>query len=196
MKIQALGELLIELLGRNSQDFIVDIRVALGAAQTAYGTLVEQKIKNGEPVTSFYRASVFNVLTDTTRNEKYIAPFPKVMNIGDNDGIAQIGHVRNRYDTFVLQKPSQLGQYSLLEAGQMFGQVGARPEGDIIYFDNLPETTTQVLLKYIPQLLDMNEDDEAFGSSDLDDMVINMTLQKFGIKLQKGEDKNTDDNSN
>ena len=193
MLIKVFSELVLELLGRNSQDFLVDERVVIGTAQTIFGKLLNDKLKQGESITGFYVPYIFDVQTDTVRNQKYITPFPKIMSIGDNDGIAQIGHVQNEYDGFLLLKPSQLSQYSQLEAGQMGGMVAARPEGDKIYLVNIPFTTTQVLVKMIPQMLDLSEEEEMIGgSSELDAIVLDLTLQKFGVKLQMGEDKGND----
>ncbi len=196
MTIKAFGELCIELLGRNSQDFTIDQRIAIAAAQTIFGKLLQDKIDNGENIANYFSWDIFPVKEDTRIGQKYIQPYPRVMSIGDNDGIGQIGHVFNEYDSFLLLKTSQLGQYSELEAGKMGGRVGARPEGDRIYLMNLPPMTIDLRLKYIQQIIDKNQDDEMFGSSDLDAMVLDLTLEKLGYKAQKPEDKLTDGQSN
>lgn len=189
-------ELILELLGRNQQDFKIDGRVAIALAQTVYGKILADKVKNGEPPSSFYTFGIFDVQQDSQINRSYIKPIPKVMSIGDNDGIGQIGHVFNEYDSFVLLKPSQLGQYSELEAGKMGGRIAAIPQDDRIYILNLPETTEKVMLRYIPQLVGLPEDFELFGGSDLDHTVILEVLRTLGYKAEKPEDKLDDNTSN
>jgi hypothetical protein len=196
MTLFAFEEMILELLGRNSQDFLIDGRVAGAVMQTVYGKLLQDKIHSGENVSSFYYWDIFPVQNDTRIGQKYIVPVPKVMSIGDNDGIGQVGHVFNEYDSFLLVKPSQLGQYSTLEAGKMGGRTAARPEGDRIYLLNLPPMTTELRVKYIPQLVGMPEDFELFGGSDLDLTVLDMTLQKLGFKATNQEDKENDNITN
>jgi len=185
-------ELILELLGRNQQDFKIDGRVALALAQTVYGKIITQKLKQGDPPSSFYTFGLFDVKLDTRLNMMYIQPIPKVMSLGDNDGIGQIGHVASEYDSFLLLRPSQLGQYSELEAGKMGGKIAAIPQDDRIYILNLPETTTALKLKYIPQLVGLPEDFELFGGSDIDYDVIKEVLATLGFKAQVQEDKLSD----
>jgi len=195
MTVKAFAEIILELLGRNSQDFNVDERIVIRVAQAVVNATIAERLKDSAAIPgSFFQHYTFPVQYDTQRKLKYIEPSPGYVSV--QDGIAFIGYPQGERDSFILLKPAQMSQTSRLEAGQLGGRIGAKPEGKRIYLYFTPDMLDEVAMIYIPQLGDLDEDAEMFSDNEYDQFVIDQTMNLLMKKRQIPEDKLTDNISN
>lgn len=194
MKIGAFAELVLEILGRNTQDYKIDSRVVVHTAQIVVSSIIMERKRNNEPIPSgMYHGKVFDVKYDKQRDRRYIEPKPLWMHF--DDAIAYIGYMDEK-ESFVLMEGGEFANYQRLEAGMLGGRVGAKPEGNRIYLYYAPDMLKETLMIYVPQLIDMDDDDEMFSDSNMDDYVLERTINMLMIKKQTPEDKITDNVSN
>lgn len=207
MTTRAFAELVLELIGRNQQDFQVDRRVVLSAAQVIIIGILTEKLKNGGTLPgNYFKAYKMKVKYDSEREKKYVEFVPSFMDIGNNQGLNYVGALvdeTNINSSYVLLRPGQISQYAGMEAQGMGGRPAVAPEGNVRgYLYNEPLLLDELFVRMIPEISQLNDDDEMYGLDLMPDnvsesgYVLTRTLNLIMNKRQFAEDKLTDNISN
>lgn len=207
MTTKAFGELVIELVGRNNQEFAVDRRVALAAAQIIIQGIIESKLNAGASLpSSYYKRYQMKVKYDNVLLRYYVEFDPAFMQVGDNNGLVYVGATQDEYDirsNYILLGPSQISDMAGMEIQALGGRVGVRPEGNNRgYLYNEPIGLEEVSVLMIPQVTKLKESDEMYGLELAPDgttepgYVLARTVDLILNKRQFPEDKSTDGQSN
>lgn len=200
MTIKKFAELVCETVGRNNQEFMVDERVVIGIAELLTATYIREYLAANRTIPSgYFQSYEMNVVTPAGGGRKYVEFVPPAMNIGDNAGFAYIGAIDDETSVnsnYVLLKQGQLSAAAGLEAQSLGGRPAVKPEGQRGYLYNEPPILDKLKVTMVPQLTELDEDDEMFGSDDIGAFIFDKSIEYIGIKRNIKEDKQTDGQSN
>lgn len=184
------AELILEALGKNDQDFKIDRRVVLAMAEVVAGGFLSQYVKAGEQIPGGYFVPyIFPYQDDTQRKRKFILPAPGFMELADGAGIQSIGPIEDDTTAYVAMKIGQLAAIKPLEINTLVGQTGYWPERNKIYFHQVPLFSKEALVRMIPKISEVEEEEEIFSSDEVQDRVLTAVIDRLRLKLQIPEDK-------
>lgn len=201
---RAFAELVLEIVGRNQQDFQVDRRVVLLASQVIILGLLNEKLANGGALPgNYFKPYKMKVKYDSEREKKYVEFIPSFMDVGNNSGLNYVGagqdetHINSSY---IILSPGQISQYAGLEAQRMGGRPAVAPEGNVRgYLYNEPLLLDEVFVRMIPEISKLEDDDEMYGLDLKPDdyteepgYVLDKTIKLILVKRGFFEDKLTD----
>lgn len=209
MTTKAFGELVVELVGRNNQEFQVDLRIALAAAQVIISGIIDGKLTAGASLpSSYYKRYQMPVKYDSVLKRNYVEFEPPFLQVGNNNaGLVYVGAIEDEYDirsNYIILGPSQISDMAGLEVQQLGGRVGVRPEGNnrgYLYNESVV-AGDEVSVLMIPQVTKLKMSDEMYGLELAPDgstepaYVLSRTVDLIMNKRQFPEDKSTDGQSN
>lgn len=200
MTVKKFAEIVCETVGRNNQDFAVDERVVIGIAELLTSTYISELVRNGKSIpTGYYQTFTMDVINPGEGKRKYIEFDPPAMNVGNNDGYAYIGATEDETDinsNYVLLRHGQLSSAAGLEAQALGGRTAVLPEGKKGYLYNEPLLLKEVKVSIIPQLTELDEDEEMFGADEIGAFILQQCIEYIKLKRGFREDKQTDGQSN
>lgn len=189
---QLYSQIILEL-GLNSQDRRVHPLSVFMAADTVRGALIPPYVeKHGDDSLSlFCMETVLPVKFDSSRGLKYVSlPF-QILGLADNKGLFSVGPTMDDESAYIGIKNGMTSVYSNLEAGGAAGNTLYWLSGTRINFRYLPAGVENVLVKAIPSLSDLIDDNEQVPQPlEFNRLVIDGTKQ--AILPQVAEDKTID----
>jgi hypothetical protein len=198
MKIGVFADQIIEELGYTTPEKKLDRRNVIVRADAIRQKLIGQLftgatlvtessrigiVKQHEVDDAYYISRTAPVLFDTVR-AKHFARIPTGrISFSQNSGIRITrGAQDNTGGYFIEQKAGSGSAYGLLESAKLGGKIGFEVEGNVLWFNNMPpDTYPNVLITYIPSLIDLQEEDELpteFPQTLMDEVKNSFILQK------------------
>lgn len=188
-------------LGQDSQDNRFHENTIFMAASTVISELLPDYLHTyGESAIELFCVPVIlTVQKDTVRNRNYVQLGFQVLGMKDRSGLVQVCLAQDEEVVFI---PVQLGMnavYAGLEAGGAAGNLLYWLEGQRIYFKTLPAGVTDILVKAVPNLYDLlNDDDQVPMPAEFAAMVITGTKERLAPQKQgdfPSQDKTEDNRS-
>lgn len=201
MTKKQLGDLIILRLGFSNQDKRFDNRLVEFYADQVRSKIMMDYVANmgatqsiDEVLGLFTKAVVLDRQKDTVRDKYYVQlPF-QVLGVGGSSGIISLSLTQSE-DDFAINKAGMTAVYSNLEAGQI-NKVQGEIEGNRIYFKSLSPFDEKILVKAIPTISGLlNDDDEIPMPAELNYQTVEMAAQAFLGLIELPEDK-TNNNRN
>lgn len=134
----------------------------------------------------FIKPMVQAVKMDSITGLKYVQY--DIVNLPDGKGIVSVGKKQDLENLFIQQAVGQVGVYSGLEAaevGTTYWQEGSR-----LYFNNLGSEVDEVLVRGIPSIVSLKDDEEIPMPASIEDDTIEEVVKK--IMNQVPTDKSSD----
>jgi hypothetical protein len=185
---------IINELGFDSQDRRAHPLQVFMTADTVRGGLIPPYIQaHGDDALSlFCLEKVLPVQFDSTRDRYYIQlPF-QILGMDDNKGIVQVSLPQEDEGSFVGVKNGMLSVYSQLEAGGASGRTMYWISGSRIYFNNLTVGAENILVKAIPSIYSIEDNEEVPQPLEFNRMVIDGVKQALNPQAQIPQDKTND----
>lgn len=188
-----LGDMILLLKGYSNQDAKLDVRLVWILADIALPKLIERKIKeDGEDVLDlFIKSEVLGVLEDNVRKKKYVELLNYPINISGKS-IREVSATEGECDSFAIYKIGEQSIYCKLEAGNALGKPIATPEGKRVYLKNLPLLVDELLVKYIPKITSIDNEEEIPVPSDYELDLVDMIRTLVDEQKMTKEDKYND----
>lgn len=154
-------DIILLRLGLDTQDRRYDPRVVFSVADSLRSSLIPDYITvHGESALELFVISdILPVQIDKRRNKKYIQLPYQILGMSDRTGLIQVGLPQEEESCFVPVQVGMLSVYSGLEAGGAAGNQLYWLEGNRIYLPNLMVGIDEILVKVIPTIYDLIDDD-------------------------------------
>lgn len=187
-------DLVLQILGRNSQDFATDTREVSSTAELVIGAMTDQMHKADQEIPDgFYTSYVFPLFKDEKRNLLYAAPKPGFVALSDSAGIRSIGYSESEVDSLIIIKAGQLNSIKNLEIST---KKMAWTEGEKIFLKNVDPTLSEIRVLMIPKFSELNEDQDIFSNDTIALQVADAVIARLAFKSTPlKEDKSNDNNS-
>lgn len=180
--------------GFDSQDRKAHPLSVFLTADTVRGLAIGEYVKQyGEDSLGlFCYPKILPILTDTTRNRKYVQlPF-QILGMTDNAGLVQVSLPQEEEGSFVALNNGMASVYNDLEAGGASGKTVYWLEGTRIYFRELAGTAENILVKAIPSIYDIGDDEQIPQPLEFNALVIEGTRARLQEQKNTPEDKLSD----
>jgi hypothetical protein len=194
---QLYSQALIEL-GFDSQDRRAHPLSVFLAADTVRAVAIPAYIDtHGDDALSLFCVeSVLPVLFDSTRGRNYVQLPYQILGMEDNKGLVQVSLPQEDEGSFIGVKNGMLSVYSGLEAGGAAGRTIYWISGSRIYFQNLTVGATDILVKAIPTIYDLLDDNEQVPMPmEFNRIVIDGVKQALNPQAQVVQDRTNDNRS-
>lgn len=143
-----------------------DVYLEIEAARNA---LIQKRLDESQhDISSEFETTYLNVdvLKDTDRDRFYsVLPAQTISliikgNSSNSIGIRQISGMQDEYKVFIPMNSNDTGVYDGLEASGLSGRIGFWPEGQKVYYENMPYywKDKKVLIKMISSIYSLDED--------------------------------------
>jgi len=197
MTRQQLYDVILLELGMDTQDRRYDGRVVFQAVDSIRSAAIPDYVHiYGESALELFCVPVIlPVQTDTVRNRKYIQLAFQLLGMKDRSGLIQVALAQDEEVVFIPVQLGMLSVYSGLEAGGAAGNYLYWLEGQRIYFKNLPAGISNILIKAIPNIYDLiNDDDQVPMPTEFVAMIIQGVKERIAPQgVVPAEDKNNDE---
>lgn len=183
------------LLGYTDADIRVHANDVWFTGDQLRGALISQYIdKHGHTVIGqFCKPVIYDVQIDAIRNKKYVDLGTQVLGLKYQSGILSVGLTQEDDSVFVMMQAGMTSVYAGLEAGGASGKKVCIVEGNRVYFKYLEPEQKQVLIKHVPSLFALNEEDEQIPQPyDFNGILIDATVQALQGQKMFPQDKLND----
>lgn len=182
MNVARLGTLILEELGKLDQEFTIDERVVMAHAEVEMNDMIRQLITAGQPIPEgYFKPFVIPITVDSITGYKVAKPSSPPAIIG-KEWCRQIGPTRDMTVSYTTMTQGQLAQVNSTEVANNGGMTGAIWSYGQWYFINLDPLVSEVRALYIPQLSLLVDEDDIFGDSTIEKMIIANTVNSFRYK--------------
>lgn len=161
---------------------------------TVRGLAIPEYVKQyGEDsLGQFCLPKILPLLFDEQRGRSYVQlPF-QILGMSENAGLVQVSAPKEEEGSFVAVSNGMVSVYSDLEAGGAAGKAVYWLEGTRIYFKELPAGLTDILVKAIPSIYDLEDSDQIPQPYEFNAIVIEGTKARLQEQKVTPEDKVND----
>lgn len=131
-----------------ARDYLIQVDYNRNRAEGDYSI-------NGDFVTAFKNVEV---KIDEERNERFSYLPSRVINLPYNRGLRQVSAMQGQGDAFIISENGAIAIFDKLEAGSISNTI-CYLEGKKIFYKNIPENITKILIKMVASLDNIGEDD-------------------------------------
>jgi hypothetical protein len=169
-------------MGMDTQDRRYDPRVVFSVMDSVRSSAIPDYITTyGESALELFCVpAMLPVLIDKGRNMKYVQLTFQILGMRDRTGLISVGLSQDDDNCFV---PIQLGMqsvYSGLEAGGAAGNQTYFLEGLRVYMPGLGAGIDKILIKSIPTIYDLlNDDDQVPQPAEFNELMIMAAMEKL-----------------
>lgn len=193
MKTGKFADLIIRNLGGGDQDFQIDTRDVLATAELVLGSMLAQLVDGNKTIPDgYYSTQVCKIQKDDVRALKYIEPSPGFVSLPMDAGVKSVGAIQEEQSAYTILKSGMLSSIKNLEVSNIPNRVFVWIETGRIYFTNLPPSVDEVLVRMIPYMSELDEDDDVFSMDSIGLQVADAVTQRLSYRAQKPEDKTND----
>jgi len=132
---------------------------------------------------------------DAARNEKYSILPKRLISLPDNRGLRQVSPMQGQDHAFVKLPNGSNDTFSDLEAFNLDGRTGYYPERDKIYYRNLSDDITEVLVKMIASVDGLGVDEPLPIPAEYEADLFTTVKQMLEEEKATTQDKHTDSNN-
>lgn len=190
------SQIILEL-GFDSKDRRAHPLSVFLAADTIRGSMIPAFVdEHGEDSLSlFCIEKILPVQYDSVRAKKYIAlPF-QILGMSGNMGLMQVSLPQEDEGSFVGMKNGMMSVYADLEAGGAAGKTIYWLSGSRIYFNLLNAGVESILVKAVPSMYGIADDDEVPMPLEFNRVVIDGVKQALNPAAFVPQDKTNDNRS-
>lgn len=169
-------------LGMDTQDRRFDPRVVFSVMDSVRSALIPDYITTyGESALElFCFPIILPVLTDAVRDRQYVQLSFQVLGMAGRTGIIQVSLPQEEEDSFIPVPLGMLSVFSGLEAGGAAGKRLYWVEGQRIYFKNNMANIPNMLVKAVPCIYDLIDDDTQIPQpAEFNELLISGTMERL-----------------
>jgi len=195
MTREQFAEIVSTLLGYTDADIRVHQNDVFFTGDQMRGALISQYIdKHGHTVIGqFCKPIVYPVLFDKLLKKPYVDLGTQVLGLRMQSGILSVGLTEEDDSVFVMMQAGMTSVYAGLEAGGATGKKICIVEGNRIYFKYLEPEQTEVLVKHVPSLFALLEENEEIPQPyDFNAILVDATVQALQGQKMFPQDKLND----
>lgn len=193
-----LGQLVKDALsgGDATANTKYDERLVWEYADIVRNTLIDIELRLTGNISDifFHGFNNVEVKTDTDRDEKF-SDLPSIIAATqDNLGLRQVSPMKDQRQVFAIGTTGDRAVFSGLE-GELTKRTIVYPENQRIYYENISADVTKVLIKMIPSIADLKDEDSVPVPAMREQQYLETIIQFFQEPQSVVPDKLNDENN-
>lgn len=189
-------DLVLQLLGKNDQDFPVGGQEVAAEIEALIASILASYVRNGQQIPDgFYKVYEVPVDYNERRKRHFAYPEgPRFVSLSENMGVKNVGPTEDEFTSYIELKSGQLSSTAGLEVQALGGKTGYWVEGSVIQLHSLPIGTDFVNVRMIPRFSEVDEDEEIFATDEVEAVVIDGAYKRWAPKAQNFQEDKSNDN--